>query len=72
MPSRRTSPASGSSSRLISFMAVVLPEPDAPTSAMKAPASTASDTSRNAKLRPPSNDLLTLSSSMSGPAAMKG
>jgi hypothetical protein len=67
---RHTSPLSGSSSRLISFIAVVLPEPDAPTSAMKAPASTASETSRSAKVRPPSNDLLTWSSSMSGAVAM--
>src|ERR1700683_635069 len=70
MPSTRTSPWSGSSSRLISFIAVVLPEPDAPTSAMKAPASTASETSRSAKVRPPSNDLLTWSSSMSGAVAI--
>jgi hypothetical protein len=37
---------------------------------MKAPASTASETSRNAKVRPPSNDLLTWSSSMSGAVAI--
>ena len=39
MPSKRTSPSSGSLSRLIIFIAVVLPEPEAPTSATKLPAS---------------------------------
>jgi len=38
--SKRTCPRSGSSSRLIIFIAVVLPDPDVPTTAMKPPAST--------------------------------
>ena len=67
-PSRRTSPRSGSISRLMSFIAVVFPEPEAPTRAMKLFASTAREMSRSAKLCPSSKDLLTSSNSMRGGA----
>ncbi len=65
-PSMRTVPLSGSISRLMNFRVVVLPEPDAPTSATKRPSSTCSVTSWTANVRPSSNDLQSLSSSMNG------
>src|SRR5262249_5574613 len=67
---KRTSPQSGSSSRLIILSAVVLPDPDVPTNAMKPPESMRSVTSRRAWLRSPSKDFVRLMSSMSGAEAM--
>jgi hypothetical protein len=55
---------------LIIFSAVVLPDPDVPTRAMKPPVSIRSDASRSAWLRSPSKDFVTLMSSMSGAEAM--
>jgi len=49
----------------MNFSAVVLPEPDAPTTAVKVPASKPMVASATAKVAPPSKDLLTLSISMS-------
>src|SRR5262249_21160031 len=65
-PSMRTVPLSGSISRLMNFRVVVLPEPEAPTSATKRPDSTWSVTLWTANVRPSSNDLQSLSSSMNG------
>src|SRR5262245_59918181 len=62
----RTVPLSGSISRLMNFRVVVLPEPDAPTSATKRPDSTCSVTSWTANVRPSSNDLQSLPSSLNG------
>jgi hypothetical protein len=55
---------------LIVFMVVVLPDPEPPTTAMKLSAWIRSDTSRSAKLRPPSKVLLTCSNSMRAAGAM--
>src|SRR5262245_16591879 len=63
-PSIRTHPAVGVTSRLMTFKVVVLPHPDAPSSASVVPRSTVSDTSRNATcpsaytLRTPSSSIM--------------
>ena len=51
-PSILTSPLSGSTSRLMNFSVVVLPEPEVPTTAMKAPAAMPMVASRTAKVLP--------------------
>src|SRR5262252_6903751 len=71
-PSIRTSPRSGSTSRLMHLSSVVLPDPDPPTSAANAPAFTLTCASRTAKLCPPSNDLLNRSISISAPGMRLG
>src|SRR5260370_19009013 len=71
-PSILTSPLSGSTSRLMNFSVVVLPEPEAPTTAIKAPASIAMAASRTAKVAPPSKDLQTLSISINAGSAKSG
>src|SRR6202035_908456 len=69
-PSILTSPLSGSTSRLMNFRVVVLPEPEAPTTAMKAPAAMPMVASRTAKVLPRSKDLQTLSISISAEFVM--
>src|SRR5260370_9607523 len=66
-PSIRTSPLSGSISRLMLLSSVVLPDPDPPTRATNTPSLTVTLASRTAKLFPPSNDLLKVSISISAP-----
>src|SRR5216683_4905410 len=67
-PSIRTSPLSGSISRLMLLSSVVLPDPEAPTNATNAPGLTVTLALRSAKPCPPSNDLLKVSISISAPA----
>jgi hypothetical protein len=69
-PSILTSPLSGSIKRLMNLSMVVLPEPEAPTTATNAPAAAAMEASRTANVRPPSKDLQTSSISMSGGVAI--
>src|SRR2546430_13184024 len=51
----RTSPSVGSSSPAMHRRAVVLPQPDGPSSTRNSPSRTSSDSSCNARLAPPSN-----------------
>src|ERR1051326_1251680 len=67
-PSIRTSPLSGSISRLMHFKSVVLPDPEPPTNATNAAGRTVTRACWTAKLCPPSNDLLNCSISIRAPA----
>src|SRR5579871_6695853 len=69
-PPKRTSPLSGSISRLTSFSAVVFPDPDGPTMATKERPLMLSDTSRSAWVLPASKDLATWMRSMRGAGGM--
>ena len=60
-------PASGRSSAPIRFNSVLLPDPEGPVSATKAPASNRIETPESAPMRPPSKVLLTSSTTTSAP-----